>query len=53
MGFTLPFEYWFRKNIDKFDIDTEMKEKFINKQLHWSRLWALLVLSKFEKSDIV
>ena len=50
MGFTLPFEYWFRKNIDKFQIDSIVKEKFLNKQLHWSRVWALLVLDKFEKS---
>jgi len=47
MGFTLPFEYWFRKNIDKFQIDSIVKEKFLNKQLHWSRVWALLVLNKF------
>jgi len=48
MGFTLPFEYWFRKNIDKFQIDSIVKEKFLNKQLHWSRVWALLVLEKFK-----
>ena len=47
MGFTLPFEHWFRKNIDKFDIDDKVKEKFVNKKLHWSRVWALLVLNKF------
>ena len=47
MGFTLPFEYWFRKNIDRFDIDAEVKNKFMDKQLHWSRVWILLILSKF------
>ncbi len=53
MGFTLPFESWFRKNINKFELDANVKHKFLNKQLHWSRVWALLVLNKFEKSDIV
>lgn len=47
MGFTLPFEYWFRKNIDKFELPADIKHKFINKQLHWSRVWALLVLNSF------
>jgi asparagine synthase (glutamine-hydrolysing) len=47
MGFTLPFESWFRKNINKFELPADVKDKFLNKQLHWSRVWALLVLNKF------
>jgi asparagine synthase (glutamine-hydrolysing) len=47
MGFTLPFEYWFRKHINKFELSQSVKESFLNKQLHWSRVWALIVLSKF------
>ncbi len=47
MGFTLPFEYWFRKNINKFELPMDTKVKFINKQLHWSKVWALIVLSKY------
>ncbi|NOQ14152.1 MAG: asparagine synthase (glutamine-hydrolyzing) [Methyloprofundus sp.] len=49
MGFTLPFEYWFRKNIHKFDLDDNIKNKFLNKQLHWSRVWALLILSRYDE----
>lgn len=48
MGFVLPFEGWFRKNIDQFTIDQNLKTKFINKQLHWSKLWALMALDKFD-----
>ncbi len=48
MGFTLPFEYWFRKNIDRFDVDPGVKNRFLNKQLHWSRVWADIVLKKFD-----
>ncbi len=49
MGFTLPFAYWFRKHIDTFDIDPHIKKRFANGVLHWSRVWALLVLKRFEK----
>jgi asparagine synthase (glutamine-hydrolysing) len=48
MGFALPFENWFRKNIDRFDINKEIKEKFKNKQITWSRFWSILVLEKFD-----
>ena len=51
MGFTLPFEYWFRKNINKFELPEDIKDKFMNKQLHWSRVWALLVLNKFRVEE--
>jgi asparagine synthase (glutamine-hydrolysing) len=49
MGFVLPFENWFRKNIDKFDIDKDIKSKFINKRITWSRFWAILILEKFNE----
>jgi asparagine synthase (glutamine-hydrolysing) len=47
MGFTLPFEKWFRNNINTFDIDNSLKRKFLNNELHWSRIWALIVINKF------
>jgi len=48
MGFTLPFEYWFRKNIEQFDINSEVKKNFVNNKLHWSRVWSNIVLNRFE-----
>lgn len=48
MGFTLPFEYWFRKNISQFNLDKSIENKFLNKELHWSRVWALHILNKFD-----
>ena len=50
MGFVLPFEHWFRKNIDRFDIDNkDIKSKFKNRQITWARFWAMLVLEKFDE----
>jgi len=49
MGFVLPFEGWFRKNIDKLDIQKDIKEKFKNRQITWARFWAMLVLEKFDE----
>ena len=49
MGFELPFEKWFRKNIDKFDINHDMKNKFKNKQITWARFWSVLVMEKFSE----
>jgi len=46
MGFVLPFEYWFRKNIDKFSINDDIKNKFKNKQITWSRFWAIYILQR-------
>lgn len=47
MGFTLPFDYWFTKNLNKFNIEDSHKKKFLNNELHWSRIWALIVINKF------
>jgi len=49
MGFVLPFEGWFRKNIDIFDINKEIKEQFKNRQITWARFWAILVMEKFNE----
>jgi len=49
MGFVLPFEYWFRKNINKFNINQEIKEKFKNKQITWARFWAIFILEQFNE----
>jgi len=50
MGFTLPFEQWFRKNINKFDVDIDIKTKFLNNELTWARFWAILIMNKFGDS---
>lgn len=47
MGFSLPFEAWFNANIELFDIPEFLKKRYKNKQLHWSRFWAMVVLQKF------
>ena len=46
MGFTLPFEHWFRKNMDRFDVDEDIKIKFKSRQLQWARFWPILVLRR-------
>jgi asparagine synthase (glutamine-hydrolysing) len=51
MGFTLPFEYWFRKNIDRFELNSKVKERFLDNKLHWSRVWTDIVLKKFEQKN--
>jgi asparagine synthase (glutamine-hydrolysing) len=53
MGFTLPFEYWLRKHINKFELNNNTKRLFMDKKLHWSKVWALIVLSKFENNKLV
>ena len=47
MGFTLPFEVWFRKNIDMFNIPKDLKKKFLSGQEKWAKVWGLYVLNKF------
>jgi len=47
MGFALPFDNWFTKNLNKFNIEDSRKKKFLNNELHWSRIWALIVINKF------
>jgi asparagine synthase (glutamine-hydrolysing) len=49
VGFVLPFERWFKNNIHLFVIDDNFKKKFMNNQLHWSKLWALIILDKFDE----
>lgn len=48
-GFTLPFEYWFRNNINRFDVDSKIKTKFLNKEITWARFWALHLLKNCEE----
>ncbi len=38
-----------RKNIDKFDINHNMKNKFKNKQITWARFWSVLVMERFSE----
>jgi asparagine synthase (glutamine-hydrolysing) len=47
MGFALPFDEWFRKNLNDFEIDDSYKRRFLNSEMHWSRIWALIVLNRF------
>jgi asparagine synthase (glutamine-hydrolysing) len=49
MGFTLPFEKWMRNNIDRFEAEADISERFRNKKLHWSRFLALHILKKIEE----
>jgi len=51
MGFSLPFEQWFRKNINQFDISDSIKKQFITKEINWTRFWAILVLEKFNEKN--
>ncbi|NOQ29820.1 MAG: asparagine synthase (glutamine-hydrolyzing) [Helicobacteraceae bacterium] len=46
MGFVLPFENWFRKNIDRFDVDNITSTKFSNREITWSRFLAVLIIKR-------
>lgn len=62
MGFTIPFAVWI-KNALKGEIEEELKssrtidkdfsryviESYKSGRLHWSKVWALYVLSRFER----
>ncbi|MDB4056840.1 asparagine synthase (glutamine-hydrolyzing) [Candidatus Thioglobus sp.] len=48
-GFELPFKSWFLNNIDKFNVDKKTKINFKNGDLTWSRVWALLIIGKFDE----
>jgi asparagine synthase (glutamine-hydrolysing) len=49
MGFTLPFEIWFRQNIDLFDVPNTLKVKFQERKLQWARFWAIFVMRKLSE----
>lgn len=46
-GFVLPYESWLRKNIDILNVNSITKNKFLNKQIPWSKFWSLEILDKF------
>jgi asparagine synthase (glutamine-hydrolysing) len=48
MGFTLPFEKWMRNNLENFEVEADISERFRNKKLHWSRFLALFILKQIE-----
>ena len=48
MGFVLPFEKWLRKNINKLDVNVNVKNNFYNNKITCSRFWATLVLDRFD-----
>ncbi|EMS7707379.1 hypothetical protein V9R51_003727, partial [Vibrio cholerae] len=52
MGFVLPFEIWFINNIELFDFNEKMKEKFLKKEISWSKIWALFILESFERNEL-
>ncbi len=64
MGFTFPFDSWFRRGklskklfemINDKKINSTFEKRFIddlykdylNKQLHWSKIWSIAVLSNY------
>jgi asparagine synthase (glutamine-hydrolysing) len=59
MGFTFPFQEWMRNNLKLFSSDIvtngdinskhakDLLHKFEVGKLHWSRLWALIVLNRW------
>lgn len=47
MGFTLPFESWFKNNINKFNVNNDLKNKFMNNQISWARFSAILINERF------
>jgi asparagine synthase (glutamine-hydrolysing) len=50
-GFTFPFEEWFRKDPEFLQgaaIPNWIREDFSKGSAHWSKLWALEVLSQFD-----
>lgn len=47
MGFELPFKYWFKNNIDTFDIDQNIKSDFLENKIHWSKVWSLFIINNF------
>jgi asparagine synthase (glutamine-hydrolysing) len=54
-GFTFPFSIWLKNNIGQFKpflpdtkIANSITKKFIEGNIHWSRLWALMVLKHFQ-----
>jgi len=51
MGFALPLVYWFKKNIERFEIDSEIKNAFLHDKIHWTRVWADIVLKRFEMDN--
>ncbi len=51
MGFTFPFEKWLRNNINKFNVQSDISELFIDKKLHWSRFLALHIIKNIEEKN--
>jgi len=53
-GFTFPFSIWLKNNMDYFKglipdtpVTTQLVHGFLNGQVHWSRIWSLIVYKKF------
>lgn len=38
-GFELPYDYWLRNNINTLNIDSDLKKSFLDRKLHWSKIW--------------
>jgi asparagine synthase (glutamine-hydrolysing) len=56
-GFTFPFGIWLKNNKDYFKAllpDVPLSDKlwaeFLQDKIHWSRIWALMVLKRFHDS---
>jgi asparagine synthase (glutamine-hydrolysing) len=60
MGFTFPFDTWLRQQSDELEsycleskllrrnAVVDMWQRFRARRVHWSRVWALVVFSRFE-----
>ncbi len=56
-GFVFPFDHWLRQRPDWIlsrlpsnRIICELIDRFLRKELHWSKIWALLVLHHFDET---
>jgi asparagine synthase (glutamine-hydrolysing) len=56
MGFTFPFQKWLKHHPALQDLlrsprtfDRKMAQAFQQDQLHWSRLWSLMIIRSWEK----
>ena len=47
MGFELPFKYWFKNNINNFNINETIQRDFLKNKIHWSKVWSLFVINNF------
>lgn len=54
-GFTFPFDFWLKNNMDFFKpmlpdtpITKPLVQKFMSGELHWSKIWVLIVWKRIK-----